>query len=441
MAEHYKADVLRDLRVLHVEDDAIIQFSVTSMFQSLVKAVYRANDGHEGLEIYRMMRPDVVIADILTPRMNGLEMVEAIREIDQDVQIIIATAYSETGYLLKSIEYGVDKYVIKPIDRLQLLDALCHCGEKLHQRRLVDESDRFTRFLLDMQPNFVMTLQNGMVEYINAPFLNFLGYDGQEEFHRSVARLGDIIETFDSSTDKAGLEAWLTLLGNTAPVFADTPAPGGAPQQTVLSQGPVVTFKAGPGQAFVASVNTCDQARRTVVNFTDITRLEAEKRHWVDMASTDHLTGVMNRAKFLAVLDEELQRAQRYRSPLNCMMFDVDDFKGVNDTFGHDVGDRVLQGICELVGRNIRKHDRLARWGGEEFILLAPGCSERETALLAEKLRRMVEAQSFEGPGRVTCSFGLTSYKPGEPAEALLKRVDQAMYKAKHHGKNSVATL
>lgn len=154
-------------------------------------------------------------------------------------------------------------------------------------------------------------------------------------------------------------------------------------------------------------------------------------------ASTDLLTGAYNRYRFTELFGIELQRVQRYGGGLALIMFDIDHFKDINDRFGHAAGDMVLKEIAHLVRDLIRANDVLVRWGGEEFMILVPHTGN-EAAELAEKLCLAVENHHFHHAPRVTASFGVSAYAPGDTLETLCARTDEALYRAKHQGRNRV---
>jgi diguanylate cyclase (GGDEF)-like protein/PAS domain S-box-containing protein len=156
------------------------------------------------------------------------------------------------------------------------------------------------------------------------------------------------------------------------------------------------------------------------------------------MASTDALTGAFNRRRFNEVMTTELARAKRYGTPLTLIIFDIDHFKRINDTFGHSAGDQVLLKLALLVSGNIRDTDIFARWGGEEFTILATNSDTQCPHSLAEKIRKLIEAQSFDEVGMVTCSFGVTEYRAGDDQESFVKRADNNLYRAKESGRNRV---
>jgi diguanylate cyclase (GGDEF)-like protein/PAS domain S-box-containing protein len=163
-------------------------------------------------------------------------------------------------------------------------------------------------------------------------------------------------------------------------------------------------------------------------------RIEQELRN---LATTDPLTGAMNRRHLMQALEGETQRAQRYGRPLALIMFDIDHFKAINDTHGHDRGDAVLVAVVQQVQRRLRRSDTLARWGGEEFMVLLPETPFAHAMTLAESLRRGLHA--VPGDCTVTASFGVAAYSPTETLDQWLKRVDDLVFQAKHAGRDRVA--
>ena len=161
----------------------------------------------------------------------------------------------------------------------------------------------------------------------------------------------------------------------------------------------------------------------------------------LEQATTDPLTGVSNRLKFNRELAVEIARSARYKTPLALVMYDIDHFKAVNDTHGHQVGDRVLVDISRIIAGHVRQTDLLARWGGEEFMILAANCGAQQADRLAEKLRRLINEAAFDEVGTMTCSFGVAQFQDGDTAETLASRADEALYAAKRAGRNRVCSL
>jgi diguanylate cyclase (GGDEF)-like protein len=166
--------------------------------------------------------------------------------------------------------------------------------------------------------------------------------------------------------------------------------------------------------------------------------LEIEKSEYEKSSKEDPLTGCLNRAGFSGVLLREQEKLNRTGTPVSFMIFDIDHFKNVNDTYGHLVGDEVLVNLAKLVQGMIRNTDSLVRWGGEEFVILSDDTSIQNAAFLAEKLRKAIEASTLITQQQVTCSFGVTEMVPGEDPKSLIARADKALYSSKENGRNRV---
>jgi diguanylate cyclase (GGDEF)-like protein len=167
-------------------------------------------------------------------------------------------------------------------------------------------------------------------------------------------------------------------------------------------------------------------------------QLEKANRKLERIAQTDALTHVWNRRRMEEAIDAHIAMAERAQQEFALLLFDVDHFKRVNDELGHEVGDDVLVQIADIINRELRGGDNLARWGGEEFVVLASDTSAETGRILAERLRRQVEAADFGPAGKVTISLGVAAWRHGDKRNVLVRRADEAMYAAKGCGRNSV---
>jgi len=158
-----------------------------------------------------------------------------------------------------------------------------------------------------------------------------------------------------------------------------------------------------------------------------------------ERSAVDELTGCFNRVKMDSLLPKEIEWAKTTHSPLSMIMFDIDHFKDINDTYGHDVGDDVLQNFAALAKSAVDKDKTLVRWGGEEFILICPHLSLKDAAELAEKIRQMI-AESEIGPRQVTVSGGVAIWHDGESQDKFFERLDVTLYQAKNSGRNQICT-
>ena len=187
-----------------------------------------------------------------------------------------------------------------------------------------------------------------------------------------------------------------------------------------------------------------DYLLATTHDITARLRADEEKEQLLkrldEFATHDQLTGTWNRRQFDVLLAREIARARRYQLPLSLIMFDIDHFKNVNDSQGHLAGDDLLSALAVYVSANIRDTDTLARWGGEEFMLILPDTKLADAEQFAEKLRLLIERGDFGSIGRITCSFGVTQFREGDSPDNFTGRADIAMYAAKHNGRNRVET-
>ena len=198
------------------------------------------------------------------------------------------------------------------------------------------------------------------------------------------------------------------------------------------------------GSIMIGELQVIPQVDATgqVVQILGVTRDISEQRHFEDelnlLAVTDPLTGVWNRRRGEELVSADLAEARRYGPALSLLMLDIDHFKDINDTHGHQIGDRVLVQLTQLLLDNLRTSDVLSRWGGEEFVILMRHCTIDDAVLLAEKLRGLVFDTDFGEAGTVTVSIGAAELTPGEDLESWLRRADIAMYEAKAAGRNAV---
>ena len=177
-----------------------------------------------------------------------------------------------------------------------------------------------------------------------------------------------------------------------------------------------------------------------LVRFVEATTadLETANRQLDFLASHDNLTKLLNRGETELRLKEEIQRVRRGNDTASVIMFDIDDFKIVNDTYGHAMGDEVLVKIAAIMKDSVREYDYAGRWGGEEFLIVLPGTEVDEAASVAERLRANICNSNFGLAGHITCSFGVCAIRADDEAANLYIRVDDALYCAKKSGKNKV---
>ncbi|MDX1294972.1 MAG: diguanylate cyclase, partial [Sulfurimonadaceae bacterium] len=282
------------------------------------------------------------------------------------------------------------------------------------------EVTRLSRAIEQIDDLVLITDRSGLIEYVNDAFVEHTGYEREEVYGKNARLLksGEHDQPFYK-----GL--WSTILSGN--VFKGRVINRKKDGEIFYEQKTITPIKDKVGN-IVTFVSTSKDITQTV---------EMEER-LEQMAMTDKLTGINNRHRFEELYNQEIERVSRYESPVSMIMFDIDHFKKINDTYGHDVGDKVLKQIVRVVGNCIRKVDIFARWGGEEFLILCPETTVEDAMLLANKMRREIEDTEFETVGSVKASFGVSGFIHGENKENLFKRVDNALYMAKDKGRNRV---
>lgn len=201
------------ISLLYVEDDEDIRNELVEVLELEFKAVYVAKDGEEGLHLYKRHHPDIVVSDIQMPKMDGLEMCEEIRKIDSEIPIIITTAFNEPSFLIKSIDIGVDKYVVKPINIAKLEETLFRCSKFVFQNRKINDLIELSKQLMDKHDNFMFISGDEFV-YINQSFLNFLGFGSVDEYYKNNSCIFEKLKGMSDEEIFEKKEKWVEFAKN-----------------------------------------------------------------------------------------------------------------------------------------------------------------------------------------------------------------------------------
>ncbi len=448
-------------RVLVVDD---ILSNVKLLEAKLTAEYFEVVTGFNGMEAIAKIEecnPDIILLDVMMPGMDGFEVCRRIKSNPKTahVPIVMVTALDQPSDRVAGLEAGADDFLTKPVDdaalfaRVRSLVRLKMMTDELRMR----ESTGQSMGLLDPAETLIENVPPGRILVIEdrpesvAWFSNALTPANEmaavDTFEEALVRVkgGD----YDLIVVSLGMRGFDGL--RLCSQLRSLPEGRNVPILVVVSEGERRKLT----QALEMGVN--DYLTRPVDKneLTARVRTQLRKKRYADrlrhnvqlsleMAITDQLTGLHNRRYMERHLSNLISNAGKTGKPLAFLILDIDYFKSVNDTHGHDIGDEVLREFSARIGANVRGIDLACRYGGEEFVVVMPDTDISFAYMVAERLRRSVEATAFEisrDPKRlnITISIGIASSEgESDTADALLHRADQALYRAKRDGRNRV---
>jgi len=391
-------------KILVVDDDANLRKTLADILRIEGYEIAVAANGAEAIAAAEREIFSLALIDLILPDMGGLEVMAHIKAISPLTEAIILTGSASMDTAIKATGQGAFSYLLKPYQMDGLLWNISQGVERQQAHEEIIRLASFPRFnpspLIEVNSSGEVTYANPVAEKL-FPDLSSMGWS-----HPLLNGLSGFNELRQSKQ-----------------------------QADVIGE---VEVGQATYELHTHYIHGFDLIRIYVLDITQ--RKMAEKEIHL-LATTDSLTGIANRRAFSAIMASEVDRARRYGTSLSLAMYDLDYFKRVNDTFGHDVGDYVLQTVTGLVKENIRTVDVVARWGGEEFMVLMPESDVQAAQTAAEKLRLAIAGHLFDKVGNLTVSFGVVSFEPQDDLDLLLKRVDGALYRAKEQGRNRVEIL
>ncbi len=297
---------------------------------------------------------------------------------------------------------------------------------KQTQKQLMEQK-RYLQSILDSQDNMIIVADREKIHEVNISFLQFFGFYSPDDMMKNIGRISEMtVEVEGCLKPGEAKSLWLNALN----------------AEMSAEEYRLVAFRQegaeNPRFFSVTFRPLSIESELYVLEFSDVTALEERSREFETRANYDALTHIFNRRRFLELLEHGISSAKRLNHELSIVFFDIDHFKKINDTYGHNTGDDVLRALASLVSATIRRTDIFARWGGEEFLVLLESTSIENAARMAEKLRKAIMEYEFPEVKQVTCSFGVTAYLPGEKGDTFISRADSALYRAKESGRNRV---
>lgn len=410
---------LTDISVLAVDDDPVSSLLISKILTGYGAQVIIAETGKDALELFRAQSFDAVVTDICMPGMDGLELAACLRQLNDKVQIIAVTAVSDTETLIKTIRLGFNDYITKPIAMEALLWAAKRSRDVIvAERRLAEEEFKFRMVLESMGEGLAIKDLNYRIIYQNRK----------------------LTEMFGELAGKPCYAIW----------ELSSPCEGCPTDQALSSGQPCSTSRVhmfgNIPHTIESTVSPMRDANGVVTGTVEIIRDVSERARTEqtirDMAFRDHLTGLANRRLFEDRLAQSIAKARRNSSRFGLIYLDLDFFKVVNDTYGHDVGDIVLKATAERIRSCFRRdYDTISRYGGDEFCIIIEDVEDGRSltdiaALLNSRIREPIATDS--GLVAIGASLGVAMYPgDGESLMELEMAADHAMYAAKQAGRNT----
>lgn len=422
--------------------------------------VLTASDGATALDIAAAERPDIILLDVMMPGMDGFETCRRLKSdpVTRHIPVVLVTALDGREDKIKGLEAGADDFVTKPIDdiilfaRVKSLVRLKAVLDELREReengrrigvdtdgagrlrgaggrvlivddnarqadKIAEQLGREHRPVIEADPTAALIAARGPVDLMIVNVCN-AGFDGL----RFVAQVRS------------------TEASRRVPILAVVD-PADRPRLVKALELGVNDILPHPVDPEELEARARSQVKRK--RYADF--LKRKLDYSLEMAVTDALTGLHNRRYMAGQLESLMGRAAQGGDGFAVLMMDIDHFKSVNDSFGHDTGDEVLREFAVRLATNVRAIDLPCRFGGEEFVVIMPGASLDAASRVADRIRRDVASQPFPIMGgaeslSVTVSIGVSaSAGPDDTAEAVLKRADEGVYEAKALGRDQVS--
>lgn len=422
--------------------------------------VLTAEDGFKALNIVEQTSVDLILLDIMMPGMDGFEVCERLKANPRTahIPVVMVTALDQPADRVRGLKAGADDFLTKPVNDLQLVSRV---KSLVRLKTLSDE----LRIRAETARNI------GMDDFMRLDNLDVSGQvllvdsraSSQERIIRALKPVAEVTAISDPQSavfeaaenhfdmiiingnsddyDPLRLCSQLRLLERTRflPLLL----------VTELGQEDIVirALDLGVNDYIIRPIDPNELVARTLTQikrkrYND--RLRSSVRQSIELAVTDGLTGLNNRRYLDNHLKTLFNRAAARGRPLSVCITDIDRFKLVNDTYGHDVGDEVLKEFARRIRSTVRGADLACRFGGEEFVVVMPDTDAVSAGAIAERLRRVIEESPFSLPGQelaltVTASLGIATNMTGvDTPEQLLKQADRALYEAKNQGRNRV---
>ncbi len=432
------------LSLLYVEDDVVLSSAMLKTLKEFFHSVTVAYDGEEGLQQYKTADFDIVLTDIMMPKMDGREMSRRMREINPNQSIVVLSANEDALHLMELIEIGVQKFVQKPPNLLRLCEALLAAAINVNYakraraladetKHSLDESRELLRNIIDTVPVRIFW-KDRESKYLgcNKLFAKDAGLNDQSELigkndfelpwkNDAQNYIDDDRRIMDSGKEKLSYEEMQTQTDDNILWLSTSKTPLRDTENNIVG-------------ILGSYVDITEQKEALFA-------LQKAKDELGYQAEHDLLTSLPNRTLYFDRLHQAIKKAARDQTKIAIIFMDLDRFKAINDSLGHETGDRLIQLLGKRIQSQLRDVDTLARFGGDEFLILLESLTDTDD--LEEILNKLI--RSMEEPFDIndhllhlTLSAGIAIYpNDGNDPETLIRNSDTAMYRAKDEGRNT----
>lgn len=414
--------------VLIVDDLDVNRLLVKNALKSEIFHVSEAIDGEQALRCIQMNQYDVVLLDIMMPGIDGAEVCRIVRkELHDDLlPIIMVTAMDDPEGIGIAFQAGANDYISKPFSKYELSSRVKSFAERRRiEKELIKRKEYIDAVMANMRDGIITIDEHGLIDSFNPAAEQMFGFSQQAIIGEHIKSLF----TISSHQQYQDHIASLTLLDSESK----------AEVMPLVLEGLRKDGSIFPLDLLLSEMKIGDK-RLMIGNIRDTTRRKQNEERMLYLANFDDLTGLPNRNLFQDRLQHAVERAQRAKQYVALFYIDLDDFKRINDTMGHKIGDQLVQSVAERLSDCVRKSDTVARIGGDEFAVVLEGVDDTNSATqtadkIIEVMNRSIMLDNNEV--YVTCSIGIVLYPTDTVnAQEMLKDADAAMYRAKGLGKN-----
>jgi len=415
-------------RILIVEDEGLVARDLESMVRNLgYRVVGICSTGEEALLLIKTRRPDLIIMDIvLQGKMDGIKAADEIRR-HYNLPIIFLTAHTDEATFQRAKMTNPLAFIHKPIEQKELMTVIEMALYKHRTEMKLREKEEWLATILEgIADGVIATDAHGVITFMNPVAAALTGWKPQSGVSR---RLEDIVKLYDGDRE-------LSFSLSPQEIIEHGGFPRNIPNLWIVNQ-----QKKTPVEIKTSIIRDENGAPSSlVILLHDITERRQHEEELRRLAIHDPLTQLPNRTLFFDRLNLALSQARRHGHRLAILMLDLDHYKKINDTYGHSIGDLLLKEVGRRLQGAIRSSDTVARFGGDEFVLLMPEIhGATDAAIIAKRILEVVSQpyEIKELPLFITVSIGLAIFpEDGEDSETLITNADLALYAAKDRGRN-----